>query len=396
MIDPKEIEKEIKSSIQLKINSLIKDDHILALISQTIDSVVAERIQSIISSHLNNLIQKGKLDKELDLKYQERIAATIQQEIKHKAAHEISRIDVPTEFGKQLNELVNSKLKLAALPSKAIHHSNINWDGFYLTANAISEGTIKNFVSSGIQDVSQDIELTVADNLVVVENNLITRNAEIKEQLTTHFIVTNDLKINNALILNENVNKQFVSLIKDTLSKELKSNKVDIVENPILANGKEILTENSLGPSIVSSNLRKLGRLSELNVSGIAQFNDTLVVTNTGKVGINTPEPDGALTIWDEDSELTIRKHKKKNMYVGTMRDTDLSFGTNGDVKLALRKDGTVELNQLEINGIKISVSNQIPTHNGKPGELVLMNNASEDEPWAYRCIGADRWKAIK
>ncbi len=396
MIDPKEIEKEIKTTIQLKINSLIKDEYILALISQTIDSVVAERIQSIISSHLNNLIQKGKLDKELDLKYQEKITATIQQEIKHKAAHEISRIDIPTEFGKQINEIVNNKLKLAALPNKAIHHNNINWDGFYLTADAISNGIIKNFVSSGIQDVSKDIELTVADKLVVIENNFITRNAEIKEQLTTNFIVTNDLKINNALILNENVNKQFVSLIKDTLSKELKSNKIDIIENPILANGKEILTENTLGPSIVNSNLRKLGRLSELNVSGIAQFNDTLVVTNTGKVGINTPEPDGALTIWDEDSELTIRKHKKKNMYIGTMRDTDLSLGTNGDVKLALRKDGTVEINQLEINGIKISVSDTIPTKIGKPSELILINNAGEDEPWAYRCIGGDRWKAIK
>lgn len=396
MIDLKEIEKEIKSNVQSKISSLIKDEYIVSLISQTINTTVAERINTIVSSHLNSLIQKGILDRELDQKYQEKISLVIQQEIKQKAAHEISRIDMPTVFGKQINEIVNNKLKSAALPTKAIHHTNINWDGFELSADSISNGTIKNFVSAGIQDASKDIQLTIADNMVIIENSLVTRNAEIKEQLTTNYIVANDLKINNQLILNERVNKQFVALIKDTLTSELKNNKVDLVDNPILANGKEILTENSLGPSVVTSNLRKLGRLSELNVTGIAQFGDTLIVTNTGKIGINTNEPDGALTIWDEDSELTIRKHKKKNMYVGTMRDTDLSFGTNGDVKLAIRKDGTVEINQLNLNGIKISVSDKIPTHNGYPSELVLMLNAKDEDPWAYRCIGGDRWKAIK
>jgi hypothetical protein len=120
------------------------------------------------------------------------------------------------------------------------------------------------------------------------------------------------------------------------------------------------------------------------------------MITDTGKVGINTSEPEGAFTVWDDDSELTIRRYKKKNMYIGTMRDTDLSLGTNGDIKLAIRKDGTVEMRSIELNGLKISVSDTVPSHQGLPGELVLMSHASEDEPWAYRCISGDRWKAIK
>jgi hypothetical protein len=396
MIDTQEIEREIKASIKSKVDDLIKEVDIMRIVSRTVDLVIAERVSTMINNQLLNLVQKGKLEKELDSKYQDKLNSLLEQEIKQRAANAVARIDMPSEVGKQIAECVSNKLKIASLPEKFINHKNINWDGFQLTAAALTDGVIENFISSGIQDVASQIELTVADTVVVIENTLVVKNAEVKENFVADDIAVNNITITGQLNMNEQINKQFVSLMKDVFHKEFINQQIDIVVKPILANGKEVLTENTLGSNIVNSNLRKLGRLTELNVAGIAQFNDTLIVTNSGKIGINTEEPEGALTIWDDDSDLTIRRYKKKNMYVGTMRDTDLSFGVNGDVKLALRKDGTVAMNHIELNGLKVSVSNSIPSSNGSPGEIVLISNAGEDEPWAYRCIGGDRWKAIR
>ncbi len=332
----------------------------------------------------------------LDTDYQKKLEELIEKEVKTLVANTVAKIDLATEVGKKLAEYVDSKIKVAALPEGIISHRAINWTNFNPSETIFKENHISNFTSTGIQDVSQDIELTVADQVVIVENTLITRNAEVKENFVANDVSVQTITINDQLIMNEKINKQFVSLIKDTFFKEMGSKKIDLIENPIYSNGKEALTENSLGSSIITSNLRKLGRLTELNVGGIAQFNDTLLITDNGKVGINTSEPEGALTVWDDDSELTIKRYKKKNMYVGTMRDTDLSLGVNGDIKLSLRKDGTVEMKCIEIGGIKISVLDTIPSRSGIPGELVLIRSASEDEPWAYRCIGGDRWKAIR
>lgn len=332
----------------------------------------------------------------LDSNYQKKLEELIEKEVKVMVANAVSRTDLATEVGKKIAEYVDAKMKAAALPEGMISHRAINWADFDPFSTILDHKTFQNFASTGIQDVADEIELTVADQVVVVENTLIARNAEVKENFAANDMSVNTIIIRDQLVMNEKINKQFVSLIKDTFHKEKSVSKIDVVENPIYANGKEVLTENTLGPSIISSNLRKLGRLTELNVGGLAQFNDTLIVTDTGKIGINTSEPEGALTIWDDDSELTIRRYKKKNMYVGTMRDTDLSLGVNGDIKLDIRKDGTVAMNYLELNGIKISSSSSVPAGHGKPGELVLMKNPSEDEPWAYRCIGGDRWKAIK
>jgi hypothetical protein len=396
MIDTKEIESTIKDLVKTKVESLVSEVNIKALIANTVDMVIAERVTVAVSNHLSAILKKGEIEKDLITKFDEDIKVLISQEIKNRTSNALARVDIATEMGKHIDSYLDTRITAASLPAGLINHQAINWEGFTVSANALTEGLIKNFSSSGIQDVAENTELTVADQVVIIENTLVVRNAEVKENFVANDVSVENITINNQMILNENINKQFVSLIKDTYYKELSNQTIDIVQKPILANGKEILTENALGSSIITSNLRKLGRLTELNVSGIAQFNDTLLITDSGKIGINTVDPEGVLTLWDDDSELTIRRYKKKNMYIGTMRDTDLSLGVNGDVKLAVRKDGTVEMNCLQLNGLRITVSKEIPTGVGTPGELVLMENSNENDPWAYRCIGGDRWKALK
>ena len=77
-----------------------------------------------------------------------------------------------------------------------------------------------------------------------------------------------------------------------------------------------LIDNNSLGNSIIESNLRKVGRLTSLSVTGITELADTVYINN-GRLGVNTEEPAGVFTAWDEESELTVRKYKNRTMYVG-------------------------------------------------------------------------------
>lgn len=396
MIDTKEIERQVREAIKIKVDEALNDQEVATLIAQSIDSIIAERIPTILNNYIANLLQKGKLEKDIDARFQTKFNSVLEQELKSKAANAISAINVKEEVGKHILEQITNKINTASLPTSILDYKHIKWDGFTLSANSITEGTIQNFNSTGIQDAASQVELTVIDEGVVVEHTLLTRNASVKEKLVADEAVVNQLTVNGKLALSPIITKQFGSLIKDTLSEELKNRKIDIAVQPLYLNDKPVITENSLGSTIINSNLRKLGRLMELNVSGIAQVNDTLLVTDTGKIGINTTDPEGALTIWDDDSDLTIRRFKKKTMYVGTMRDTDLALGVNNDIKLTIRKDGTVEVKTLNIGGLRISVSDTIPSRVGNPGELVLIAASKENEPWAYRCIGGERWQAIR
>ena len=184
-------------------------------------------------------------------------------------------------------------------------------------------------------------------------------------------------------------------MVRDTINADKANSKMDIGGDALYANGKEILRDNALGAGIAYSNLRKVGNLQELNVIGPLTATDTLSVAD-GRVGINTDDPAGALTVWDEDAELTIRKHKAKTTYVGTTRDCDLVLGTNGNIGLALRRDGTTSINRMELGGLLISVSDSVPEHDGQPGELVIMRTAKEGQPWAYQCMEGKRWAALK
>jgi hypothetical protein len=235
------------------------------------------------------------------------------------------------------------------------------------------------------------------DGMVVVESNLVADQISVNSasEFKSSLNVAGDLRVGgNLVILNPSFNQQVTALINDRLSTE-RDRLIDIGSNAILADGKELLTANALGPSIALSNLRKVGNLQDLNVIGEMTAADTLHVID-GMVGINTDAPVGALTIWDEDAELTVRKHKSKTTYIGTTRDCDLVIGTVGNPALAIRRDGTVGVNVLEIGSVGISISDKIPEHQGRQGELVIMSNPKADQPWAYQCLGGNTWAALK
>ena len=116
---------------------------------------------------------------------------------------------------------------------------------------------------------------------------------------------------------------------------------------------------------------------------------------DNGRLGINTEEPAGVFTAWDEESEITIRKYKNRTMYIGSSRDSELVLGVNGNAVVAVRKHG-IETNSVKIGNITVTTANQAPAHRGAPGDLVINEATVGNQPWAWRCTGGETWLPLK
>lgn len=398
MIDTKEIENMVRSEIRIKIAQELNLDNVGEIIGESLVEIANEKLESTTNAMLNNMLRDGTLNRLIEEKLLKGLQSRLDELVASKAAGMVSRVDVGTQISEKIERFVAESMKNAALPDKLIPLRAIDLTGLKLSADHITQGLYKDFNSSGIQDTATEPQLTIMDGSVIVESDLISSKLSIEEsaEFKGAVNVAGDLRLEgNLVMLNPSFSKQIQGMVRDAISADKASSKMDIGGDALYANGKEILRDNALGAGIAYSNLRKVGNLQELNVIGTLTATDTLSVAE-GRVGINTDDPAGVFTVWDEDAELTIRKHKAKTTYIGTTRDCDLVLGTNGNIGLALRRDGTTSVNRIELGGMLISVADGIPERDGQPGELVIMRVAREGQPWAYQCMEGKRWTALK
>ena len=398
MIDPKDIENMIRSEIRTKVTEALDMVSVGELAGESIIEIAREKMEVTTNAMLNNLLRDGTLNKLLEEKLLKGLQTKLDDLVASRAAGMVSRVDVGTQISEKIERFVIDAMNNAALPDGLIPLKAVNITGLEISADDIRGGVYKDFNSTGIQDTATELQLTIMDGAVIVEQDLISNKLSVEDsaEVKGSMNVAGDLRLEgNLVLLNPAFSKQIQGMVRDTITADKASSKMDIGADALYANGKEILRDNALGAGVAFSNLRKVGNLQELNVIGPLTATDTLSVAD-GRVGINTDDPAGVFTVWDEDAELTIRKHKAKTTYVGTTRDCDLVLGTNGNIGLALRRDGTTSINRMELGGLMISVGDGAPERDGQPGELVFMRTAREGQPWAYQCMEGKRWAALK
>ena len=333
----------------------------------------------------HSLVEVLKMTETLDINEE------IRRVLSNKIDNLISNIDIGTILLERIDQYVESRATSGKLQRGMIEHNRIDWSGYSLPAGQIGNGTIHDFSSDGIEDHATEVNLTVLDGQVVIENETVTKQLTVVDTATVKTLSVGKLTVNDGLVINDGkFAEQIKGLIDSRISQHASENPWDTNGKPLISNRVTLIDNNSLGSSIVESNLRKLGRLVDLNVTGATELAETVYIDN-GRLGINTDEPAGVFTAWDEESEITIRKYKQRTMYVGSSRDSEMVLGVSGDAVLAVRKNG-IETNSVKIGNITISNANREPTHRGSPGDLVINNATVAGQPWAWRCTGADKW----
>lgn len=394
MIDINDITKQIQAALHKKIEDELNTHDLHTVIEQQINLTVQDKVNATITGLLNNLINSETIAQQVDSIVTADLQEKLDFAVKSRVAQTVTQTDIGTEVSKGIATFVEERMRNSALPENFIPAKSINWNQFRLPANCIGTGTIHNFTSNGIEDRSTEVNLTVLNGQVVVENETVTSQLTVVDSANIKNLNVGKLVVNDGITINDsNFADQIKGLIDSRISQREVERKWELGAEPITSNGNVLLNTNSLGNSIVTSNLRKLGRLTDLSVSGTTELAETMYISN-GRIGINTDEPAGVFTVWDEESEVSIRKYKNRTMYIGSTRDSEIVLGVGGDAVLNIRKSG-IESNSVKVGNITITSGNTEPNYRGSPGDLVINEVARAGQPWAWRCTGGESWISL-
>ena len=389
------IEDAIAASLRGAVENYLQSADLNQIIADTLQKQISNVVLNLTSRVYNDLISKRDLSDEIT----QLVNGILRDQLLEVGSKKVTEILQQPEMNRIITTSVQSEVHRVAssydFPANSIPFSSIKMDGHEFNAAWINNGIHNNFASTGISDTASKIQLQITDEGIITTNNISADNILIdNSSFLNNVVIDGSLTLNGSIQNSASLNQYISSVANDISLKNIaqnNTNNIDISSRSIVVDDKIVLSNDTLGPQIINSNLRKVGNLNELTVSGQAIIHETLVVTDK-KVGINTESASGALSVWDEDSEFTLVKHSPKTMYAGSTRITDVILGSNNQEQIGLRTSGIIELNgPVRFSGLLISIVDRIPERVGEPGEIAIMNDGSA----IYRCQGQTSWGKI-
>lgn len=104
-----------------------------------------------------------------------------------------------------------------------------------------------------------------------------------------------------------------------------------------------VLSYGELGITVTKSNLKQIGTLNTLEVTGntllgeFAYFNSTV-----NRLGLGTDEPNASISIFDNDVEIAIGSPGYGLANIGTYSNTDLAITTDNIARITVKNNGEV------------------------------------------------------
>lgn len=374
--------------------------------SSIVSADISNRLGSIFESRSKAL--QDQITKEITNHLTKASAAIVNQvqdqvtrELTSLVTQQFARMDLVKIIRDYISNKLQDQIGDFSFPEASIPGTAIDQSSLLISGDRVCGGLIKQFSSSGIDDRATTCQVTVLDTHVVVESPILTTGIEVRGDM----VVTGNVKISGTVPedspLFEKITNKVVSTIQADLNEDLFSGFSDLIYKNIKEQGIEfdlvsikgspVLTDTALGPSVVNSNLQKVGELGELQVKGESLLGRTLYVSNK-RVGINTLEPSSALSVWDEDVEIVAGKRSQGLGYLGTLRNTGLVIGANNKENLSVDPDGSVTINDLRLGALPISTASAAPNWSGRAGEIVFNDNPAIGLPIGWVCIEGHRW----
>lgn len=268
----------------------------------------------------------------------------------------------------------------------------------------------KDFQSQGIEDRASATQLTIMDGVVVVEGETVTQDLSVERNTTLKgdLLIKGNLGVQGRIAvdnrawqdLSNHVGTVTYDRIKNDFAQELTESMLKTIKRGIniedvSVDGSPLVLGNALSPGIKNTNITSVGALESLQVDGHVSLRDTVTV-NRGRVGINTEDPDSALSVWDEEVNVSLGKLSKNTAFIGTGRKGNLVLGTNRQNHIEIDGDGITTIQRLRIGRNTISWSVETPGYSGAKGDLVININTTAEGVFAWICLGAFRWQALK
>ena len=390
-----DIESVVAQQVQQAVSNYLDNNNIAELVSNHINETVKKSVAGIVQSAIGELLDNKNISEEIERLILLNANDRLKTMTEIVAKQQLAGLDLK----KLVNSVVKEQLKLDIenydFPDNSIPSSSVDFRGFTLSAGQLVGGTLKEFNSTGIQDLATNTKFILTDDTTAIDNTLVAPALIVDQAVHTQdMIVTGILEVGKEVIDNGGLGDFVTTKTADILKSKLQE--LDIGDGAIKANGRNLISYDELGGSVTTSNLRKVGNLVELVVTGDAKFSETLNISQGGKVSINSETAAGALTVWDGDAEFSFLKNSQKTMFAGSTRATDVSIGTNNKPHINLLNDGLTEITTpLRLQGLKITMCDDIPEHVGEPNEVGIHKTAKPGQPFVYVCRGGNNWAAV-
>lgn len=380
-----DLESYVSNTVRSAVVNYLNNVDLEQLAAESLTAEINRSVTQISRSALSKVLQNRDIEHEITTWVHNAVADNLLTTARNALASRANSLDLQILATEILSGVLADKTMALNFPTASISPASIDWNRAQIPADALAPGIIKNFSSTGITDTSSGTQIQLSDDGAVIQNLLVEQTAFI-DNLSTE----RHLEINGRLTLGQQARDAISLIAAETSGKLNQTDTLDITGKTIAHSGRLLLSADTLGPGVVHSNIRKLGNLTELNVSGDTFLGDVMIVSTSGKVGINTEEVPGALSVWDEDAEFSLVKTKSRNMYAGSTRNTQVTLGSNNQDQIILKTDGQIELNgSIRWSGRLFSIADTVPEHAGEPGEIVLVREE------IYTCQGGNRWKKI-
>jgi hypothetical protein len=424
MLDTTAIEQLVKQQIKDQVNEqvaiVLGSDEWLASFEQRIIEFVQSRVMAkfanaeylpeitdTVKSSVNELFKKGVvpgIDQYVD---KTDIKHTIDIAVEQLVENSIAQLsNDPVWLAKIENQINQAVVDRVVRQFGQIDLNPIIKDRVDENMTVFQQEILQNFVSTGISDQATSCQFTVMDDNTVVENKLTSRDLHVVNvAVIQDLVVKGTVNIDNQSweLLADGISEKTLTKLSNEWKTTLTAQVADQIKtaginfDSVTVGGELLINNgNTLSKNITDTNIKTVGTLRTLDVAGESTFNNQTLNVLNKRIGVNTLTPEMALSIWDEEVSVVIGKNKANEAYIGTNRAQGVSIGVNRIPQIEINADGLTRIKQLQVGLHKISHAAQVPGWAGTKGDIVFNTNFSDDQVFAWVCLGAHRWKTLK
>ena len=412
------VEQEIKTTVNEQVLEVLTSEDWLLPLEQKIikfsqDRILAKfansgalpEIVDAIKTSVSDLFTNGQIpgiDQYVD---QSAVKLCVDQAVEQLIQVSITQLSHDPLWIEKIERMINQTIVQRTVASiSGIDIQSVIRDRVDENMAVVHQQLLENFASTGIDDQATTCQLTIMDEVTVVENQLTVNDLESVSSIKTKdLVVTGSINTDNRawntlaeVISDKTLNQLSDKWHADMVNKVAEKIKTKGIEfDRVTVDGQYLVDGNRLAPKITHTSIETVGHLVDLTVRGETDLNDTVNVKRK-RMGINTKDPEMALSVWDEEVSIIIGKHKAKQAYIGTNRDQGVVIGVNRLPQIEMDTDGLTTIKKLRVGVHRISHEPVVPGYSGTKGDVVFNSSPTPDRVFAWVCLGGHKWQTLK
>jgi hypothetical protein len=369
---------DLVETVKSSVATLMTQGHVPGIQNYVDDAVITTTVDRSVETFVTRTIDQLSVDPD----WLAKIETQINQTYVRKLAERLHNVDITAMIGQHIDNGID------------------RWQ----------DRLLADFKTRGIVDLATKTELTVMDGTVVVESELASTDVTVeKDIIVKGTAILNNLSVRGTIntdnkswqLLSDNIADKTLAQLSEQWRAEMTDQVLALAKQQgiefaqVLIQGTPLINGNALNSAITNSNIQQLGTLRSLSVTGPVNLNNAVNVVGR-RLGINTEQPEMALSIWDEEVGVIAGKFSKQTAFVGTSRATALNIGVNRTSSIEIDADGLTTVKNLRVGRHIYTHATTMPGYSGTRGDIVFNSDPKPTEPFAWQCLGAFRWVPLR